>query len=378
MPLNPPSSPNTLGSLYVSTLAPWFGRARSDGAHEPLLDPWWWPRHAGATRADWGPDGDVAPHMLRSLQGRDPSGSGANARYLGFRGSVGDPARCTRWILSSRPSCGVFPSHTTTKLVKVLHQLGWLEDTHVCDVIKFRGPGPDARADEGLTDEHWNLSLTLLANEFELTQPEVVLVAGRKTQAWVDRVIAQRKDGPHGAFLAALEPRIRRVTSWMAYVPPSQIVSAWADAAGTAAQPAVACVPEASSCCDALTAEDASKLTIPVCDSVERVAATLCDAGHGFTLRRNASQVSFWVNGAMVACVKTGNGALNPRFPSVKARNAARLRLEGVGLRVRNDGCSGNVPRLLFVVPPDRWTDDACMAEVRRALLGWDVGGTAR
>lgn len=364
-----------LARLFIAALGEHFsGRRASTDPLDLLGEPWWWPTHVGAFPTDWGLTPSHPDHAFASLQGGKDAACGADARYRGFRGSVGEPAACRRWVLSSRPSCGAFPSHTTTKLVNLLSRLDWLEDTHVCDVIKFRGPGPDALADEGLTEEMWRVSLDLLAQEFALTNPEVVLVAGRRSQQWVRGMLASRSNGPHGAFLAALESRVRFVTSWMAYVPTEDLVRQWTEATGRSAPTqSEAATPRrgVTTCCPTLTIAERVKLKPFVREVVDLVETILCDAGQCFGIRAHNSQVSFWVDGRMVVCVKTQDGALNPRFANRDARALAQGRLEKLGMKVRHDRAAHGVPRLLFVVPQHRWTEEVCMVEVRSAILGW-------
>lgn len=155
--------------------------------------PWWWPCGSGTNAAQWGVGAGRRAEFASLIARPAPRAQDARPVYDGFRGSLGSTtSSCRLWVLSSRPSMNYFPAGGTTRLLNVLRANNWLDCTHVTDVIKFRGVGPDRLAHEGLDDEHWVLSLNALCSEFEETLPDVILLAGKRAQGWVNTVLRAR------------------------------------------------------------------------------------------------------------------------------------------------------------------------------------------
>ncbi len=206
-----------------------------DAIVKPLLDnfdvephPWWWPLGTGATTSDWGLGAEHRTAFDSLTRGTGSAAtSGTTRDYKGFLGSLGSTREsCRIWVLTSRPSSNVFPAMVTTRLVNLLRENGWLGQTHVTDVIKFRGPGPDSQADTGLTDNLWELSLNALSREFAETEPEVVLVAGGKTRDWVNAELTPRC-GRFPELVRLLERQVH-VRSWIRA--PRSIAGDWREA----------------------------------------------------------------------------------------------------------------------------------------------------
>jgi hypothetical protein len=134
------------------------------------------------------------------------------------------------WVLSTRPSGDGFPNSggTTTRLYNVLRSAGLLDRVHVTDYVKFRGPGPDSRADHGVDETIVidgiqrtlrDVSLRCLEAEWTMAPPAIVLVAGRKAQSWINRQLDGTIASRSAAFVEPLRAAMIPVTSWMAYVP---------------------------------------------------------------------------------------------------------------------------------------------------------------
>ncbi len=215
---------NELAQAYLRLLAP--PRRRALGrTSTTVLEPWWWPAGDGRTLTSWGLPQD-RHYLLQSLRGGS-SLTAPNLLYKGFCGSVGVPkGSCDRWVFSSRPSSGRYPSRTTSGLAKLLTRLQWSETTHVCDAFKFRGLGPDRQADELTTHQTWRTSIELLEAEYLLTRPKVILVAGRKAQEWM-HVQLPRYASSQGVFINELRSRAEHVISWMAHVPATTVAEDW-------------------------------------------------------------------------------------------------------------------------------------------------------
>ncbi len=125
-----------------------------------------------------------------ALRGNKP----CRSVYPGFNGSLG--ARCgSRWVVSTRPSSGAFPSSSCTALYKLLSnidpQSSFLSQVHVTDLMKFRGPGPDGKKNEGLTLDMWRISVECLRSEWAVLQPSQILLT-KQAAAWVGDLIADR------------------------------------------------------------------------------------------------------------------------------------------------------------------------------------------
>lgn len=181
------------------------------GTFETHPNPWWWPMGDGATKAQWGLDFRHAAPFKSLTCGNALETARSRADYSGFLGSLGSTREsCRLWVMSARPSSNAYPGAVSTNLLNVLRKNGWLERTHVTNVIKFRGPGPDQQADQGLNEQLWSLSLTALMSEFAETDPDLVLVAGNKAQQWVRDVLSPR---------AAQFPELTRLLGRKLHVP---------------------------------------------------------------------------------------------------------------------------------------------------------------
>lgn len=143
-------------------------------------DPWWWPVAPGEAHADWGLEmkEDVELASLRiAHDGR---------RYNGFLGSVGAQPRGT-WVVSTRPS----PEKSFPVAVGTLHtclcNADVLNEAHVTDLSKFRGPGPDCRKNEGMTPLMWELSVKCLFDEYALLEPRRILITNEAKRWFRER-----------------------------------------------------------------------------------------------------------------------------------------------------------------------------------------------
>ncbi len=151
--------------------------------------PWWWPTESGSTFADWGLEAHESKRY-HALRGTNPSRSS----YPGFNGSLG--ARCgSHWVVSTRPSSGAFPSPSCTALYRLLSNIGpeepFLPRVHVTDLVKFRGPGSDAKKNEGVTLDMWRISIECLQCEWAVLQPSQIVLT-KQAAAWFDDPVAAR------------------------------------------------------------------------------------------------------------------------------------------------------------------------------------------
>lgn len=230
---------SSAASVYA-TLLPMFREL------ECKLHPWWWPKGGGRRLDDWGLAAeDVAEAgydpqaIFDSLRIGPQPGYVPDMDYPGFPGAVAarPDERGLVWILSSRPSNSSFPnrSGTTTRLYNILRQAEFMDRAHITDFIKFRGPGPDSRADDKLDFKLKDgrtlreVSLDCLRSEWQLLPPCVVLVAGGKAQTWLSEwlKVLSSKNLSERRFLDDLRSKMRPVTSWMASIPQSVIAADW-------------------------------------------------------------------------------------------------------------------------------------------------------
>ncbi len=228
-------------AVYVRHLLSFFASL------DPSCHPWWWPRNGGRTLEDWGLtaeavlEAECKPDLvLGSLrlgpQGKNPPSS----TYAGFPGSIVlQNLDALIWVLSSRPSRDPFPNGaTTTNLYRVLQRMNVLSRVHVADFVKFRGPGPDSKADVGLDDPIAGIDTTLrqvsldcLKEEWEVAPPTVVLVSGFKTQKWVKAQMELSSSSRFAPFLKEIYAAMVPVKSWMAHgVKMDEIVDEWSRA----------------------------------------------------------------------------------------------------------------------------------------------------
>lgn len=147
------------------------------------FDPWWWPLEEGRSHGDWGlPEGD---NRLHSLRGPSPARS---SRYPSFCGSIGAESGAVM-LISTRPSQGSYPSGSCTQLYNLLTDMEIQGCTHVTDLYKVRGPGPDSIKDRATTIDVWKLSLDCLKLELEALRPRAILLvpeARKWVSAWTN------------------------------------------------------------------------------------------------------------------------------------------------------------------------------------------------
>ncbi len=210
---------DNLMAIYREHLVPWFHQL------DEAMHPWWWPRGSGDDIEDWGLS---ETDLLRSLKFGPNGAVPAGSQYPRFPGSVcAEPTsdvRHTVFILSSRPSRKAFPNlnGSTTWLYEVLVRANLLAGAHVTDLVKFRGPGPDASADEGI-DKPTDAGLTLrqgsflcFMEEFNYLRPCTVVLAGGKVQKWITHRVGLGLSDGERQFIEQMRLRAVSVTSWMA------------------------------------------------------------------------------------------------------------------------------------------------------------------
>ena len=175
------SIPKRLFDLLCTDILPRF----NPGLQQPNGQPWWWPIDSGYHFNEWFDRSNnkncrakifntftvstqnqknFQMQLMHSLQGRYNNSqptkiAQANQQYyVSFKGFWGHAkTECGKRIiiLSDQPSLNVYPSPRTTFFVKNLHALG-LEDVHVTDFVKIRGPiGANAQVLNQATLQLW-------------------------------------------------------------------------------------------------------------------------------------------------------------------------------------------------------------------------------
>ena len=126
-----------------------------------------------------------------------------------------------------------FKAIGVSKLIKTLKHLDWLENTLVTDVIPFRGEGPDALADKDLTYEDWAFSVSLLTKTYVTTQPDRIIVGGRKAQQWMRRNLSddselfQHASPQEKEQITEMRLKMCEGISWMASVERTTVAESW-------------------------------------------------------------------------------------------------------------------------------------------------------
>lgn len=148
---------------------------REFGQHDHF-DPWWWPVGPGETLDDWGlQKGEEAKlDSLRMLTD--------GSRYNGFPGSIGGTAGGT-WVISTRPSPEQNFPDAVGRLFTCLCNADMLDEAHVTDLSKFRGPGPDSQKNEGMTRAMWERSIKCLLEEYTTLNPRRIFFT-RGAKLW--------------------------------------------------------------------------------------------------------------------------------------------------------------------------------------------------